>query len=112
MPPGLILFIRSLGFGGLLGCGVACILFLIFPQIFPAFITLNTVATVGGIVGTSFHRVIDNVIVKQILGPISANITYVGKLIQIEHMKKRGMITEETSLELKDKLTKKYWLNE
>lgn len=53
--------LRSLGGGGLLGGGVAALLHLLVPGLFPATVTVEVIASIGGIAGAGLHYYISAV---------------------------------------------------
>jgi hypothetical protein len=108
----IIKFLRSLSFGGIVGSGIAGILYLRFPQFFGSVITLQDILIFGGALGASIHRGIDAIVVGGILHPLGKTMNYYGKLVQLEVQRRKGMMDHKTYRRIKAKLDDAYFLEE
>ncbi len=55
-------FLRSLGFGGLLGSGLLGIIYLLFPGLFPATVSIEIILVIGGLSGAGFHGLFEKLV--------------------------------------------------
>lgn len=110
MPMNLLTFIRSLSFGGLVGCGLAIGLYLRYPLSFADNIRFESIVILGMLLGAAAHRAIDTIIVKGVLSPIGRFATYYGKFVQVELLARTGLISEALCKRIKDELTTEYFL--
>jgi hypothetical protein len=108
----ILAFLRSLSFGGLLGCTIVVLLYVLFPQIFIAPLTFKFMIVFGGLLGAAAHRFIDAIILKGILHPVTRFINFYGKLVQIEQLRRKGIIEPDTYQKIKNDLTIRYFLHE
>lgn len=108
----LFSFLRSLSFGGLMGSGFIILLYIFFPQIFSGVLTFNFMLAFGGLLGAAAHRLIDSLVIKGILHPISRFTTYYWQLVQLELLNKRGLIDSKSYEKIKKELTIKYFLED
>lgn len=102
-------FLRSLSFGGLLGCGAAYITFLTYPQLFAGHATLETAVIFGSLLGASLHRVIDALVVQGLLRPFGRSAHYYVKLAELRLLKRKGLITEDVCNQIENELLRKYF---
>lgn len=105
-------FLRALSFGGLVGSGLAILLYILFPQIFVGYISFQFMLVFGGLLGAAAHRGIDALIIRGMLYPFSRFTTFYGKLVQIELLKRRGIIDNRSYQRIKKEITTKYFLGE
>jgi hypothetical protein len=101
-------FIRSLGFGGFVGVGVAGFLYLNFPALFGA-MDFYTVLAIGAGIGGAFQKLIEKG-VKFVIHPLSQNDDYYEKLDELRGLRATNQITEAQYQEIVAKLTEKRFL--
>lgn len=106
----IIGFLRSLSFGGLLGCGIAYLAFLNYPQLFVGHATLEVVVIFGSLLGACLHRAIDALVVKGLLLPFGRFADYYGKLVQLRLQKRAGLIDNNLYKQIKNELDLAYFL--
>jgi hypothetical protein len=102
-------FLRTLGFGGLLGSAIAGLLFIAFPQFFAAYVSLQYFVMFGGFLGAATHRLIDKIILN-FLNPIGVSVTYYRKMYELLLQRKHGLVSEESYLLIKANLDEQYFL--
>ena len=102
-------FFRSLSYGGLLGCGVAGVIYLLFYRTFEGVVSINTFVAFGGLIGAGAQQLIESVI-RIALPPISSFISYYEKMIELSFLLHRGRITPEQHKEILSKLTQERFL--
>ena len=106
----IISFLRSLSFGGLLGCGVAYLVFLSYPNLFVGHVRVEAVVVFGSLLGACLHRLIDRCLVKGILSPFGRFLEYYGKLVQLTVQKRTELMDDDRYKELKYELDINYFL--
>ncbi len=106
----IISFLRSLSFGGLLGCGVAYLVFLSYPHLFVGHVRVEAVVIFGSLLGACLHRLIDVCLVKGILSPFGRFLEYYGKLVQLTVQKRTELMDDDRYKELKYELDIDYFL--
>ena len=106
----IINYVRSLSFGGLLGCGVAYLVFLSYPHHFDGRASLETVVIFGSLLGAALHRAIDALLVKALLLPFVKFTSYYGKLIELTLQHRAGLIDDELYKQIKNELDRDYFL--
>lgn len=95
--------LRSLGFGGLLGGGLAGLLFVLGPELFPVEITLNQLILIGSMLGAALHRVVD-----RLFGVLSKPARY---YLSIGELYLQGAwVDDELKREILRALTERYFL--
>lgn len=102
-------FFRTLSFGGLLGSGIAGLLFLSYPHLFVNVIGIKSFVLFGGLVGAAFHQVIESTL-KYLLGPVGNFIDYHEKRIELAYLRKGGKISDKQYREILFKLTERRFL--
>ena len=107
---GLRSFLRSLSFGGLLGCGVAYLIFLSYPHLFVGRVRLEEIVVFGGLLGACLHRIIDWCLVKPFLFPFGRFIEYYGTLMQLKLQNKAQLIDDDSYKKIKYQLDLAYFL--
>jgi hypothetical protein len=105
-------YIRSLGFGGAMGAGIAALAYVYLPHYIPERITLQDCMYIGGAFGMATHRAIDGVVVKGFLFPFGRFLTYYGKIVQLEILQKRGILDPRNVSMIKKKLSEQYFLRD
>jgi membrane-bound metal-dependent hydrolase YbcI (DUF457 family) len=103
-------FIRSLGFGALLGSGLAGLIYLGLLAKFPTEPNLENVLLVGALIGAGSHQLIDALIVRSVLHPLGNFVRYYGKLVQLVLL--RRIIGHGETDELIKELTRRYFLEQ
>jgi hypothetical protein len=106
----IISYVRSLSFGGLLGCGVAYLVFISYPHLFDGRASLETVVIFGSLLGAALHRAIDACLVKTFLLPFGRFTNYYGKLIELTLQHRAGLIDDELYKHIKSELDREYFL--
>jgi hypothetical protein len=105
----VIVYIRSLAFGGLAGGSIAATLFL--SGLLPSNLKLDNVFLVGSLLGAIAHRLIDTIILKAMLTPIPAFIRYYSLLAELKLLRSQSMISEEQFQLISEKLASQYFLS-
>jgi hypothetical protein len=98
-------FLRSLGFGGFVGAGVAGFLFLYFPSLFGA-ASFYLVVGIGAGIGGGLQKLIEKG-VKFVLHPLSQNDDYYEKLDELRTLRATNQISEAQYQDIVAKLTEK-----
>lgn len=106
----IISYVRSLSFGGLLGCGVAYIVFLTYPHLFEGRASLEAVVIFGSLLGAALHQAIDACLIKTFLLPFGRFTNYYGKLIELTLQHRAGLIDDESYELIKKELVREYFL--
>lgn len=106
--PGLL---RSLCFGGLVGLLVTYLVCLNYPQLIIGGISINYFLVFGAALGSSLHRLIDGILVKNLLYPIRKRISYYAKVAELEIQKKKGLMEAESHAAIKKALDEEYFLS-
>lgn len=101
-------FFRSLSFGGLVGAGIAGIIYLKIPFL-QTLTSLPAFMTYGGIAGAGAQRAIEAVI-NFIVAPIGRFIAYYEKLIELNFLLQWKKISEEEYKTINKKLTETRFL--
>lgn len=96
-------FFRSLSFGGLLGAGVAGIIYLKFPY-FHSVVGLKSFMLYGGLVGAGAQRGIE-AFINALISPIGQFIIYYEKLIELELLLSSEKVSIEQYRTINEKLT-------
>lgn len=105
----ILRFLRPLGFGGLLGSGVAYLAYLKYPELFAGRATLEAVMVFGSLLGVGLQRAVDAVVVQGLLRPFGQSANYYAKLAEVKLLKRNGFITEQICSQIEDELTRKYF---
>jgi hypothetical protein len=105
-------FLRSLSFGGLLGGGLAYLLFLSHPQLFAERATLEAVVIFGSVLGAALHRVIDACLIKTFLLPFGRFINHYGTLVHLTIRKRAGLMEDDEYRHIMTDLDRKYFLGQ
>ena len=105
--PGLL---RSLCFGGLIGLLVTYLICLSYPQLIIGGITAKYLLVFGAALGSSLHRLIDGVLMRNLLYPIRKRISYYAKVVELELQKKKGLMEVESYTSIKNALDQEYFL--
>ena len=106
----LIENIRSLGFGGLFGSGTLGLFRVLFPELFPAEITLEDLLIIGALFGAGGHRLINTMVVNSIFRPLGKFLSYYSKLVQLLML--RNLIGRKRQKEYLIELSRRYFLDE
>jgi RNA polymerase sigma factor (sigma-70 family) len=106
----LISSLRSLSFGGLLGCGVAYLIFLSYPHLFVGRVSLEVVVVFGGLLGAWLYRVIEWCLVKPFLLPFGRLFEYYAKLVQLTLQNRAELIDDDSYKKIKYQLDLAYFL--
>lgn len=59
----IVELIKSLGGGGLLGAGLLGLIYLLYPGLFPATVTIEIVLVIGSLLGAGCHRLFNSLAV-------------------------------------------------
>lgn len=105
---GMLKQIQSLGYGGLLGSGLLGLIYLIWPNLFPAHIAFENVLAVGGLLGAGLHKTIGKFVERHILKPLMSYIHFRMKMEQ--YLKYRSIMSDETRLKMLQKIVVDYLL--
>lgn len=106
----IVEYVRSLTFGGLLTSGMAGLLFLLLPSLFPKSVTLDGLILVSGLLGAGFHRLIEALLVQTVFHPLSSIIGFYRKQIELRLIRKH--ISDDLYRKLSDEIAIKYFLGE
>ena len=106
----IIGYVRSLSFGGLLGCGIAYLIFLSYPHLFEGRASLEAVIIFGSLLGAALHRAIDACLFKTFLQPFGRFTNYYGKLIELTLHHRAGLMDHEQYKQFKNELDHQYFL--
>lgn len=101
-------FLRSLGFGGFVGAGVAGFLFFNYPGLFGT-ASFLTVVGIGAGIGGGLQKLIQKG-VAFVLHPLSQNDDYYEKLDELRTLRATNQITEAQYQDIVAKLTEKRFL--
>ena len=102
-------FFRALSFGGLLGCGLAGLIYMSYPNLFVNVIGIKTFVAFGGFLGAGFQQLIETT-VKFVLRPLSDLIIYYEKLVELSILKSTGRISQGQYQAISYKLTEQRFL--
>jgi hypothetical protein len=104
-------FIRSLGFGGLLGAGSVGLVYALFPTLIAAPMQLEQLLVVGGLLGAGLHGLINRALVKSVLSPLASTVGLYSQILQILALTKLKVIPKARSSQLISSLTERYFLS-
>jgi hypothetical protein len=107
---GALEFIRSLGFGGMLGAGLIGLVYSLSPSLFSQVVNFQQLLIVGGLLGAGVHGLVNRVLVQSVLGPIAANTGYYSRLLQLLVLRRLGLITRRRADVLIEDLTQEHFL--
>ena len=107
----VITFFRSLTFGGLIGMGVAWILYKRNQSYFEGKVSETHFIAFGSVLGISVHRAIDSAL-RFVMKPLFDHIDYFLKLAQLTMLKQKGRIGEAEYQNLVNSLTVKFFVGE
>ena len=102
-------FFRALSFGGLVGSGIAGLLFLQFPHLFAGVVGIKTFIFFGACLGAGCQQFIEKLMIL-ILRPVSDFITYYEKLAELMILRKAGQITDKEHASIVFQLTEQRFL--
>lgn len=102
--------LRALGFGGLLGGGLAGLVYSIWPNTFATGSDFQTVVTAGAIFGAGLHGVGERIVLAVVLGPLGKRVTYYTKLWELRLLVEREIVPTELGQQLLAELTASYIL--
>jgi hypothetical protein len=101
-------FFRSLTFGGLVGAGIAGIIFLKIPYL-QTITSLPAIMAYGGVAGAGAQRAIESVI-NFVIAPFGRFITYYEKLIELQFLYNWDKVSYEQYTIINAKLTQARFL--
>jgi hypothetical protein len=102
-------FFRSLSFGGLVGGGIAGIVYLRYPHLFKDIAGLKSFMLYGALAGASTQRTIEAAI-NLILFPLGRFIAFYESLVELEFLRFLGKVSEEQYKSIGEKLTEERFL--
>lgn len=106
MPATPFEFLRSFTFGGLVGAGVAFLLYAWFPNTFAALVGPRSFVALGYALGGIFHRAIDTVI----LGPLGRFLDDYETIVELVLLRRHGVIDEEEQKSILNQVLRKRFL--
>jgi hypothetical protein len=114
MPPfgQIIDGLRSLSFGGLLGAGIAGIIYLSSPLLRATGVTLYEMFLVGGLLGGGFHEAINRWIIRTFLGPWARSARHYIRVAEVLGWLRMGWITPPRAAQLINQLADSYFLGD
>jgi len=112
MDTDLFEFIRSLGFGALLGSGTLGLLYALFAARFSDAVSFRDVLLLGAFIGAGLHRAVDTYVISGILYPISSFVSYYSRLVQVLALRELHFISYRHANNLLRKLTDAYFLDD
>src|SRR5262245_57161727 len=107
----IITFFRSLTFGGLIGFGVAWIIYKRNQSYFAGNVLETHFLAFGSALGASAHRAIDSAL-RFVLKPLFDYVDYYLKLAQLTHLKQKGRIGDAEYQDMVNSLTVKFFVGE
>jgi hypothetical protein len=102
-------FFRALSFGGLVGSGVAGLLYLKFPQVFAGVVGIKTFIFFGACLGAGCQQLIEK-LVGLVLKPVSDFISYYEKLVELAILRQTGQINDKEHASIVFQLTEQRFL--
>ena len=102
---------RSVGYGALLGSGLAGAAALYLPDLFGAGVELRDVMLIGGCVGGAAHQLIDLVVLHGLFRPLARGATYYGRVLQICALRRGGILGDDHAADLLRELSTSYFLD-
>src|SRR5438105_10719163 len=79
----LLINLRGLGFGGMLGAGLSMMTLFLFPNLFPPDLDPRHVAVAGGLIGAGCHQLIEKWFIQTFLKPVGLFICYYSRIARI-----------------------------
>jgi hypothetical protein len=110
-------FIKSLGGGGIFGSGLLAIIYLLWPNLFPSSVSLNTILLIGALIGTGSSRLINSVAVvvakkrADELEDSRKDKQLVKKLQVLKDCELYGYISPSKASEIREELLTRYLLD-
>jgi len=102
-------FFRALSFGGLVGSGIAGLVYLYFPQLFAGVVGIKTFIFFGACLGAGCQHFIEKLMML-VLRPVSDFISYYEKLVELMILRKAGQITDKEHASIIFQLTEQRFL--
>jgi hypothetical protein len=99
----LVALVRSLGFGAMLGAGLAGFAGLATVDRLPHGVTLEQIMILGALVGAGLHQFIDTLLFASLLRPLGRFLGYYSRLVQlvlltdyVGHQRTRAIVQQLT----------------
>jgi hypothetical protein len=103
-------FLKSLGFGAMLGAGLGGILFCGYYNKPSSSITLKEAMMIGGLLGGAIHRLLDQYIITPIISPLIPDFAFYRQLLELRMLQRRGLLEEQKADELLNGIIEKKFL--
>lgn len=111
MPLKFIDFLRSLTFGGLVGVGLAGLIYPHLPDYYHSLVTVYQFIIFGGFLGGSTHQLIET-LVKYAVLPATRTVLFYEKILELTMLERIGRIDSAQRKAIEDQLTKDRFLGD